>query len=331
MAAERKVGSDQPDPGTRPEPRFFYGGQAVIEGVLIRGRRFSSVVVRRPDGQIAIQVSPLSTVYTGPIRRVPLVRGVVVLAETLVLGTRALMYSANVSIGQEGKEMSRWSMAVTMAISLGFAIGIFFLLPLLVASLFQGLLGEGVGGDILFNVVEGGVRLTLFLGYVWGIGFIPDIRRVFAYHGAEHMTVKAYEANDPLETAHIRKYSTAHPRCGTAFLLVVMVIAILVFAFFGRPPIFWLVLSRLVLVPVIAGMAYEVIRFSGGHQNSALVRLIVAPSLMLQALTTRQPDDDQIEVAVLAMRTTLAADQGQALPSAGESGTKEARPETETH
>ncbi|MEK7777104.1 MAG: DUF1385 domain-containing protein [Chloroflexota bacterium] len=328
MASERKVGSDQPDPGTRSAPRFFYGGQAVIEGVLIRGRRFSSVAVRRPDGQVATQVSPLSSVYTGVIRRVPLVRGIVVLVETLVLGTRALMYSANVSIEQEGKEMGRWSMGVTMTISLGFAVGIFFLLPLLVASLFHGFLGPGVGGDILFNVVEGGVRLALFLGYVWGIGFIPDIRRVFAYHGAEHMTVKAYEANDPLEIAHIRKYSTAHPRCGTAFLLVVMVMAILVFAFLGRPPIFWLVLSRIVLVPVIAGLAYEVIRFSGGHQNSALVRLVVAPSLMLQALTTRQPDDDQIRVAVHAMRTTLAADQGQELPSEGESGTKEARPET---
>ncbi len=328
MASERKVVSDQSDPGTRSAPRFFYGGQAVIEGVLIRGRRFSSVAIRRPDGRLTAQVTPLSSIYTGMIRRVPLVRGIVVLAETLVLGTKALMYSANSSLEEEGEEMGRWSIAVTMTISMGFAIGLFFLLPLLAASLFHGFLDEGVGGDILFNVVEGGVRLLLFLGYVWGIGFIPDIRRVFAYHGAEHMTVKAYEANDPLEIDNIRKYSTAHPRCGTAFLLVVMVVAIAVFAFLGRPPIFWLVLSRIVLVPVIAGLAYEVIRFSGSHQNSALVRLVVAPSLMLQALTTRQPDDDQIQVAVHAMRTTLAADEGHELPPDEESGTKEAQPET---
>jgi len=328
LTSERNVSSDQPKPEVHPGPRFFYGGQAVMEGVLIRGRRFSSVAVRRPDGQIATQVSPLSTVYTGVVRRMPLIRGVVVLLETLVLGTKALMYSANVSLEQEGKEMGRWSTGVTISVSVGFAVAVFFLLPLLFARLFDQVFHPGTMGDLFSNLLEGGVRLSLFLGYVWGIGFVPDIKRVFAYHGAEHMTVKAYEAHDPLEVAHIRKYSTAHPRCGTAFLLVVMVMAVLVFAFMGRPPFVWRILSRIVLVPVIAGLAYEVIRFSGGHQKNALVRLVVAPSLMLQALTTRQPDDGQIEVAVLAMRTTLAADQDQEMPQEAEDGTKEVRSDT---
>jgi len=238
------------------------------------------------------------------------------------------MYSANVSIEQEGTELGRWSTGITIAVSMSFTIAIFFLLPLFFVHLFDGVFRPGMAGDIFSNLTEGIVRLALFLGYVWGIGYLSDIRRVFAYHGAEHMTVKAYEAKDPLEVAHIRKYSTAHPRCGTAFLLVVMVVAILIFAFLGRPPIAWRVLSRIVLVPVIAGVAYEVIRFSGAHQSSVLVRLITAPSLLLQALTTRQPDDDQIEVAVHAMRTTLAADQGHELPGEGVSSIKEAHVET---
>jgi len=310
LASEEQANPDPAGEAAPPSAPFYYGGQAVIEGVMIRGRRFLGVAVRRPSGQIIATVSPLSTLYTGVVRRVPLVRGVVVLVETLVLGLKALMYSANVSLEQEGQELGRWSTGLMLTVSLGFVIAVFFLLPLFVVQVFD----QYVASDLLSNIVEGVVRLALFLGYIWGISFMPDIKRVFAYHGAEHMTVKAHEASDPLEVASIRKYSTAHPRCGTAFLLVVMVIAILVFALLGRPPMLWRILSRVVLIPVVAGLAYEVIRFSGAHQGNPVVRLITRPSLLLQKMTTRQPDDDQIEVAVHAMSTVLAADQGRELP-----------------
>ena len=194
-----------------------------------------------------------------------------------------------------------------MTLSLSFAVGLFFLLPLFLVQF----LDRYVESDIISNMMEGGIRLVVFLAYIWGVGFIPDIRRVFAYHGAEHMTVKAHEAKDPLDVVHVRKYSTAHPRCGTAFLLVVMVVSILVFVWLGRPPLLWRILSRVVLIPVIAGLAYEIIRLSARYQGNPLVRIITAPSLMLQKLTTRQPDDDQIEVAIHAMDTTLAADAAE--------------------
>jgi uncharacterized protein YqhQ len=284
-----------------------------MEGVMIRGRDFACVAVRRPNGALTSRVSRLSGIYTGPVRRVPLARGVVVLGETLALGMRSLVYSTNVALQEDGEEteLSGLSVALLIATSLTFAIGLFFLLPLFVSAVFERFAESG----LLSNIVEGVVRLGVFLLYVWGIGFIPDIRRVFSYHGAEHMTVKAHEAGDPLEIDPIRKYSTAHPRCGTAFLLVVMVMAIFVFALMGRPPLVWLILSRIVLLPVIAALAYEVIRFSGAHQGNPLVRLITGPSMALQALTTRQPEDDQIEVAIHAMNLAMAADEGRELPA----------------
>ncbi|MCZ6614926.1 MAG: DUF1385 domain-containing protein [Chloroflexi bacterium] len=290
-------------------PRFSYGGQAVIEGVMIRGQHFAAVAARRPDGEITTRLTPLNTLYTGAIRRIPLLRGVIVLAETLVLGMQALAYSANVSLQEEEKELGRWSMGLMLATSLGIAIGLFFLLPLFLVSIFDRTYDDA----LLSNIVEGIIRLSLFLAYVWGIGRLPDIKRVFAYHGAEHMAVKTYEAGEPLETSVVRQYATAHPRCGTAFLLVVMLVAIVVFAFLGKPPMLLRILSRIVLIPVIAGVSYEVIRFSGKHQGNALVRAIMAPSLLLQLLTTRQPDDAQIEVAICAVQTAIAADEGRLL------------------
>ena len=303
-------------------PSFSYGGQAVIEGVMIRGQRFSTVAIRRPNGELTAKVTPLSTLYTGALRRIPLLRGVIVLAETLVLGMRALSYSANVSLEEEEKELGKWSMALMMGLSLSIAIGLFFLLPLFLVHFFD----NAFDSAILSNVIEGVVRLGLFLGYVWGIGFMPDIRRVFAYHGAEHMTVKTLEAGEPLEVSRIRPYSTAHPRCGTAFLLLVMVVAIVVFAFLGKPPMLLRIISRVVLIPVIAGIAYEVIRFSGKHQGNSLVRAIMAPSLLLQVLTTRRPDDSQIEVAVHAMQCAIAADEGRELPGVEQTVASEEEP-----
>ncbi len=315
---DKPEGSNTPTETPTQRPPFLYGGQAVIEGVMIRGRSFLCVAARRPNGQLTSMVSPLNSLYTGKVRRIPIARGAVVLVETLVLGIKALMYSGNVNIDEEEQELGRWTMGLTLALSLSFAIGIFFLLPLFAVQVVDRtvLSGENAAADFLSNIVEGVIRLGLFLGYIWGIGFMPSIRRVFAYHGAEHMTVKAHEAALPLEIPHIRQFSTAHPRCGTAFMLVVMVVAILVFAMLGRPSMEWRILSRVVLLPVIAGVAYEVIRFSGRHHGNALVRFITAPSLLLQKLTTRQPEDDQIEVAVYAMNTVIAADEGREMPAA---------------
>ena len=284
-----------------------YGGQAVLEGVMIRGQRYACVAVRRPDGTIAFRTEPLNSLFTGRMRRLPVVRGVIVLAETLVLGMRALTYSANVAAEAEGEEIGRGTMIGTMAFALVFAVGLFFLAPLFASMPFEGI----AGSDVVSNVVEGVIRLALFLGYIILIGKMAQIRRVFMYHGAEHMTVHAQEHGEPLQVDSIRRYSTAHPRCGTAFLLVVMVVAVAVFAFTGRDPLWWLVTSRIVLVPAIAAISYEAIRFSGFHTGNPLVRLITGPSLALQALTTRQPDDDQIGVAIAAMECALAADDDE--------------------
>ena len=281
-----------------------YGGQAVIEGVMIRGQRNIAIAVRRPDGSIALKRQPLTPIFTGKLRRIPLARGVIAMAETLTLGMRALTYSANVAAEAEGEEISARSMAGMMAVSLTIAIGLFFLVPVLASDRLEGLLGS----SLMANIAEGVIRLGLFLGYILLIGRMNDIRRVFMYHGAEHMTVHAQERGDPLNVAHIRRYPTAHPRCGTAFLLVVMVVAILAFIFVGREPFWWLIASRIVLVPLIAAVSYEVIRFSGRHADNPLVALITAPSLALQSLTTRQPDDDQIEIAIAAMQQAQAAD-----------------------
>jgi len=281
-----------------------YGGQAVIEGVMIRGQRNIAIAVRRPDGSIALKRQPLTPIFTGRLRRIPLVRGVIAMAETLTLGMRALTYSANVAAEAEGEEISARSMAGMMAVSLTIAIGLFFLVPVLASDRLEGLLGS----SLMANIAEGVIRLGLFLGYILLIGRMNDIRRVFMYHGAEHMTVHAQERGDPLNIAHIRRYPTAHPRCGTAFLLVVMVVAILAFIFVGREPFWWLIASRIVLVPLIAAVSYEVIRFSGRHAANPMVALITAPSMALQSLTTRQPDDDQIEIAIAAMQQAQAAD-----------------------
>ena len=284
--------------------RPTYGGQAVIEGVMIRGQRHASVAVRRPDGTLAIKCEPLSQVYTGLFRKIPVLRGILVLAEMMTLGMRALMYSARVGAEAEGEEIGKGAMAATIAFSVTFAIGLFFILPVLASRSIEGLLGS----EVLSNLAEGAIRMILFIAYIYLIGRMSEIRRVFMYHGAEHMTVHAQERGDSLDIASIRQYPTAHPRCGTAFLLTVMVVAIVVFTFVGRDPLWWLIVSRIVLIPVVAAVSYEIIRFSGFHSSSPLVRLITVPNLALQSLTTRDPDDEQIAVAVAAMDSALKAD-----------------------
>lgn len=296
------------------EDKPTYGGQAVLEGVMIRGQRHMAVAVRRPNGAIAVQSRPLSTLFTGGLRQFPLVRGVIVLVETLALGMRALTYSANVGMEDpeadpegeiEQEEMGAFSVALMLSISLLFAIGLFFLLPLFASRPLEGMFG----GDLFSNIAEGVIRMVIFLIYIWLIGKMGEIKRVFMYHGAEHMTVHAQEHGDPLEIESIRNYSPAHPRCGTAFLLTVMVVAIVVFAFIPRDPLWWLITSRIIFIPVIAAGAYEIIRWSSRYSENALVSLITSPNLALQKLTTRWPDDDQIEVAIAAMKQALESDR----------------------
>ena len=282
-----------------------YGGQAVIEGVMIRGQNNVTTSVRNPQGKIQTRVKPIGDIFTGKPRRFPLIRGILALAETLYLGMDSLSYSASVSDGESDEEISKLSIASMIGFSVLIAIALFFLLPLIASKPFEGLFGS----DIISNVVEGVLRLVIFVLYIFGIGLMSEIRRVYMYHGAEHMTVHAMEKGDPLVVAEIRKYPTAHPRCGTAFLLTVMIIAIIVFTLVPRDPFWMVIISRIVLIPVIASLSYEVIRLSGKYSQNFMVSLIMAPSLWLQKLTTRQPDDAQIEVAISAMTAAVEADK----------------------
>ena len=284
-----------------------YGGQAVIEGVMIRGQRSTTVAVRRPGGTIALRNDAINQVFTGRLRKVPLVRGVITLAETLTIGMRALMWSANVGMEAEGEEIGKGAMAGVLAFSGFFAVGLFFVIPVLVSTPLEGV----AGSDVASNLAEGLIRLAIFFAYIYLIGRMDQIKRVFMYHGAEHMTVHAHEHSDALEVENVRGYPTAHPRCGTAFLLTVMVVSVAVFTFVGRDPFWWLIVSRIVLIPFVAAISYEAIRFSGFHSDNRVVRLIAAPSLALQTLTTRRPEDDQIEVAIAAMEGVIAAEQMQ--------------------
>jgi uncharacterized protein YqhQ len=285
---------------------FHYGGQAVIEGVMIRGQKNMAVAVRDPGGRIVVHAEPLTAgIYTSPIGKWPLVRGLTMLWDTLVLGIRTLVFSADVALGEEDVEFSGPIAWGTIAISLIAAVTIFFLGPLFLV----GVIDRFIASSLLSNIIEGLIRLALFLAYVFTIGFIPDIKRVFAYHGAEHKTINAYEDGASLEPAAVGTYTTAHSRCGTAFLLMVVFIAVLVFAFLGRPPLLLRVISRLLLIPVIAALAYEYVKFSAAHRNNPLVNLMLKPGLALQRLTTREPDETMLEVAITALERVLAADE----------------------
>jgi uncharacterized protein YqhQ len=283
--------------------KYHYGGQAVIEGVMIRGQKNMVTVVRKPDGEMVIDKQPLSTLYTGWMRSAPLLRGIIVLIESLVFGIKTLTYSANVALEKEDTKMSGWWIWVVLAVSMVFAVALFFLTPLFLTRLMH------IESSLLFNFVEGIIRLAMFLVYLWLVSLMPDIRRVFAYHGAEHKAVNGFEAGVPLETESIRKFSKAHVRCGGSFLFVVMIIAILVFSLVGKPDLWLMVLSRIVLVPVIAALGYEFIHFGANHTNNIVIRILLAPGLWLQALTTREPNDEQLKVGIMAMKTAVEADQ----------------------
>ncbi|MEE2885551.1 MAG: DUF1385 domain-containing protein [Chloroflexota bacterium] len=281
-----------------------YGGQAVIEGVMIRGRHYMSVAVRRPDGGISLMKDQIGSVFTGKARNIILIRGIIALGETLILGMKALTYSANVAAESEGEEISKSSMVGMIAISVLITVCLFFILPVFASKPFEGVFGS----DIFSNMIEAVIRLGMFVGYIFLIGRMDDIKRVFMYHGAEHMIVHVRENGQELSIENARKFPTAHPRCGTAFLLVVMVVAVIVLVLMPRDPFWWLLLSRVVFIPLIAAISYEVIRWSGKNSGKSWVRIVTGPSLALQSLTTSSPDDDQIEVAIAAMELAIEAD-----------------------
>ncbi|HUG16824.1 MAG TPA: DUF1385 domain-containing protein [Thermomicrobiales bacterium] len=295
---------------------FYYGGQAVMEGVMMRGRSSMAVAVRAPDGRIVLYEEALQP---GPVlravRNVPFVRGAIVLWDTLLLGMRALIFSANVGLqeqatDEDGKPREEPQLLagpllwLTVSISLLFSIALFFVMPLAVI----GFLDRWIESDFVSNVIEGGIRLGVLIGYMALIGQMNDIRRVFGYHGAEHMTINAYEAGSPIDVQHARAASITHIRCGTGFLLIVVLMSIFVFAMLGRPDWIWRVGSRIVLVPFIAALAYEVIRFGARHAEHVVTRVILAPGLALQSVTTRAPEDGMLEVAIAAFKRVLATD-----------------------
>jgi uncharacterized protein YqhQ len=283
------------------------GGQAVLEGVMMRGPSAWSVAVRKADGDIAEINRPIASVLlTHKWLRIPIVRGVVALGESLAIGFRALAISANYAAQEEGKdgdevqaELTKAQLAFAFAIAIGFALLLFKVSPALITNWLP---IESTGA---FVVVEGVVRVTIFMAYLVGIGFLPDLKRVFQYHAAEHKAINAYEAGEPLEPEVVARHSLLHVRCGTAFLLYVMVIGIFVFAFFGQPDWPVLIASRILALPLIAGIAYEIIRFAGKHPKHPVLRPLLMPGLWLQRLTTREPTLDQIEVSIRALKEVL--------------------------
>ena len=290
----------------RPSPT--YGGQALIEGVMIRGTSRAALAVRLPDNTIHSEECHLPSFSTGKRRRIPFVRGVLVLGETLVVGVRALTRSANLAVEEEDNAtpLSEWAITLTLISSALIGIGIFFLSPLFIARV----IGQIVDmSTVMLNAFEGLTRLALLVLYVWAIGKMADVKRVYAYHGAEHMTVHAVENGDTLSVENIRKYPKEHPRCGTAFLLTVMLVALVVFSIVHSESILISAALRVVLIPVIASLRYEVIKWSASHSNSWMGKLSSTPGLWLQKITTHNPQSDQIQVAIVAMEAAMALEE----------------------
>jgi uncharacterized protein YqhQ len=297
--------------GRTPAPNkgFYYGGQAVVEGVMMRGRHEAAVAVRTSDGSVIMHTEELpANLYRNRVARLPFVRGLVVLWEMLILGTRMLLWSANIQAQEElDEELPGAVVGIMLMVSLLFAVGLFFVFPLVLVRVAAS--SSSLGGHIILkNIVEGVIRLLLLVLYLVVLGRTNNLRRVFQYHGAEHKAINAYEAGARLTPATVQQFSLRHTRCGTAFLLWVMVISILVFSVLGNGPIWWRFASRVVLIPVIAAVSYEFLRFSAAYYHVAIVRWIVTPGLWLQGLTTRQPDDSQVEVAITALEHVLEAD-----------------------
>jgi len=297
-------------------PRYSYGGQALIEGVLMRGRDAIAVALRHPDGRIVYATERLDSGFHGSKwARLPFLRGLIVLYETLFVGTRWLVRSATLQAagtgeeGDEGVELGKGSIALMLGLTLLAGVGIFFLLPLLIASATT----SNIQNGLVQHLVEGLIRVGIFLGYLLLIAQAADVRRVFQYHGAEHMTIHALEAGDPLVVDQVRNYPTAHPRCGTEFLVVVIALSIVAFSLVGRQDPLVMVGSRVALIPVIAAVGYEILKWGAKHRSNAIVRAIMYPGILVQKITTRQPTMDMIEVAIVSMEQALKAD-GEKLP-----------------
>ncbi len=290
---------------------FNYGGQAVIEGVMMRGRRAAVTAVRSPSGNLVMDIRMLSAIYNGRLRRLPFLRGIIILVEAMVLGIHSLMFSANVSLEEEGEELSKKSIWLMVTVSMALSVGLFFMAPLFLTRT----LNNFIPNSMLFHIIEGLVRLAFFVAYLWIMSRLSDIKRVFTYHGAEHMTINAFEAGVPLEVDSIRKYSTAHLRCGTSFIFIVLVIAIIVFSLIGRQALPVMILMRIILIPVIAGIGYEVVYFGARHAHNRLLRAVLTPGLWLQKLTTGKPNDRQLEVAIAALNKAVELDRAAAAPS----------------
>jgi len=282
-----------------------YGGQAVIEGVMMRGRSSLAIAMRDPSGKIVTYTEKLGGIYTSQLAKIPFLRGLILLWDALGLGMKALTISANTQTGEEEK-IEGPMLYVTFGISLLFAIGLFFLVPAGIGYLSEHFLKMS---SWLGNLVEGLVRLLFLIGYIWAVGFMPDIRRVFGYHGAEHKTINAFEAGAELTPENVSQYSMQHARCGTAFLLTLVLLSILVFTLMGPlPSLWWRLASRIILIPVIAGISYEYIRWTARHLDSTIVRVMIKPNLALQNLTTREPDLTMLEVAIAAFNTMRQAE-----------------------
>jgi uncharacterized protein YqhQ len=281
-----------------------YGGQAVIEGVLMRGQKAFAIAMRDPAGQIVVHQENLAKVYSSGITKIPFLRGIILLWDALGLGMRALTISANTQTGED-EQLEGPALYLTLGLSLILGVGLFFLLPAGVGSLAESWLGWNAWWN---NLLEGLVRLLLLVGYIWGIGFMPEIRRVFAYHGAEHKTINAYEAGAELTPESVAAFPLEHARCGTAFLLTLVLLSILVFTLLGPLPLFWRLASRVLLIPLLAGVAVEYIRWTANHLDSALVRWLIKPNLALQSLTTREPDLAMLEVAIHSFQSMRQAE-----------------------
>ena len=288
-----------------------YGGQAVIEGVMMRGRNAVAIAMRDPEGKIQLHVEKLTGIYTTNLAKIPFLRGLVLLWDALGLGMRALTISANTQTGEDEK-LEGPALYLTLALSLAFSIGLFFLLPATAGGLVEKYLGWT---SLAGNALEGVVRLALLILYVWGIGFMDDIKRVYGYHGAEHKVINAFEAGAELTPEVVQTYSREHPRCGTAFLLTLVVVSILVFSLFPPMTIWMRLLSRVIFLPVLAGVAYEYIKWTAGHLDSKFVQALIRPNMTLQLLTTHEPDLEMLEVSIEAFNTMRDAEVEFGVPA----------------
>lgn len=284
-----------------------YGGQAVIEGVLMRGQSSIAMANRNPEGEIVVSQEPLTGIYTTNIRKIPFLRGLIILWDALGLGMRYLTDSANIQTGEDEK-LEGPALYLTLGFSMVLGVGLFFLLPALISGLLEKVITVS---HWVTNLFEGLLRLVILIVYLWAIGQMADIKRVFMYHGAEHKTINAFEDNAELTPAVVKTYSLEHPRCGTSFILTLVLLSIIVFSLFGPLPLHWRLLTRVLMIPVLAGISYEYIRLMANHLDSPLVRVLIKPNLALQQLTTREPTEEMLEVAITAFETMYAMETAE--------------------